>query len=156
MEIEDEGRYGQGRNPENIYVKRSKMNTTNLVSSFALGSILSFTAQYTILRALKRQLRRSRLAFSKKSHPLWSDSRCMGAVDGGLAPSQMRCLATIREMDGETSTIQYITSHFDQSRGQKPSYASSLPYHPHVYLVRCTSSLPPPSQFCRQVRRIKY
>jgi hypothetical protein len=156
MEIEAEGRYGQGRNPENIYVKRSKMNTMNLVSSFALGSILSFTAQHAILRALKRQSRRARLTFSMKSHQLWSDSRCMGSVDGGLAPSQMRCLATIREMDGETSTIQYITSHFDQSHGQKPSYASSLPYHLHVYFIRYSSSLPPPSQFCRQMRRIKY
>jgi hypothetical protein len=81
MEIKAEGRYGQGRDLENIYL-RSKMKLMNLVPSFALASIMGFTGPiHAILRALKRQLRRSRLRFSKKSRQLWSGSCWTGAVD---------------------------------------------------------------------------
>jgi hypothetical protein len=130
------------------------MKLMNLVSSFALGSIMGFTGPiHAILRALRRQLRQSRLRFSKKSRQLWSGSCWTGAVDRPPRRLQMRCLATIHEMDGETSTIQYFTSYFNQSHGQTPYYVSNSPYHLHVHLIRCSLWL---YQFCIQMRRIRY
>jgi hypothetical protein len=160
MEIEAEGRYGQGRNPENIYVRRSKMNSTNRVSSFALGSILSCTAQYAILRALKGQLWRSRLPFSTKPHQLWPDSRWMGALGRPPGRPQMKYSppATVHGTDTDTSTIQYSALQ-DSSISRVVKSHTTPPIHLITSISISFGALHlflPPSQFCTQMRRIKY
>jgi hypothetical protein len=124
------------------------MNATNLVSSFALGSTLSLTAQYAILRSLERQLRRSRLPFSKNSHQLGPNSRWMGTLGRPPGGPQMKYNppATMHGIDTDTPLYSTVNCKIHQSVSLSKAilplqFTVSPPYLCHSVLFISSSAL---------------